>query len=155
MSELVRGSSVPLFDRLASGEGSVGAGAFLLQPEELEASIARELSRLFNTRCSLALSEMHLSTGTVIHYGIPDFSALSPRRGEDRDALEAALAQAIGFYETRLRSVVVKVSAVPRRGDTAAVTVSGDVMIGMKARRVSFALNLGAAGDGAAGEVAA
>ena len=44
MSELVRGSSVPLFDRLASSEAPGGVGAFLLLPEHLEASIARELS---------------------------------------------------------------------------------------------------------------
>jgi type VI secretion system protein ImpF len=142
MSELVRGSSVPLFDRLASGEGQGGAGAFLLPPDQLEASIARELSRLFNTRCRLPPSRLSESTGTSIDYGIPDFSAMSPRHAEDRELIEKALVQAIGFYEPRMRRIAVKVMEVPGRRDAAVATVSGDVMIGLKPQRVSFALNL-------------
>jgi len=142
MSELVRGSSVPLFDRLASSEAPGGVGAFLLLPEHLEASIARELSRLFNTRSRIAPSAMSESTGTTIDYGIPDFSALSPRNDEDRALIEKALAQAVGFYEPRIRNVAVKVSEVPGRGDTATAAVSGDLTIGLKPQRVSFALNL-------------
>ena len=149
MSELVRGSSVPLFDRLASSEGQGGVGAFLLLPEHVEASIARELSRLFNTRSRLPPSGMAQSTGTSIDYGIPDFSALSPRHGEDRDLIEKALAQAIGFFEPRMQQVAVKVSEVAGRGDAAVATVSGDVMIGLKPQRVSFALNLNPSQSGA------
>ena len=147
MSELVRGSSVPLFDRLASSEAPGGVGAFLLLPEHLEASIARELSRLFNTRCRLSPSEMGESTGTAIDYGIPDFSALSPRNEEDRAAIEKSLVQAVGFYEPRMSNVVVKVSEVAGRGDRAIATVSGDVRIGLKAQRVSFALNMNPSRD--------
>ena len=147
MTELVRGSSVPLFDRLASQEAPGGIGAFLLLPEQVEASIARELARLFNTRSRLPLSEYDKGTGTVIDYGIPDFSALSPRRGEDRDALEAALAQAVRQFEPRLQGVKVKVEAVPDRGDVCAVTLSGDIRIGMQQQRVSFTLNLNPAQD--------
>jgi type VI secretion system protein ImpF len=142
MSELIRGSSVPLFDRLASSEGQGGVGAFLLLPEHVEASIARELSRLFNTRSRVPPSGMSESTGTTIDYGIPDFSALSPRHGEDRELIQKALAQAISFYEPRMQGVAVKVAAVPGRGDAAVAIVSGDVMIGLKAQRVSFALNV-------------
>src|SRR5258706_16261488 len=98
MSELVRGSSVPLFDRLSSSESPGSAGAFLLLPQQLQASIARELSRLFNTRCRLMPSQYMESTGTVIDYGIPDFSALSPRHGEDRELLEVALTPAVVFF---------------------------------------------------------
>jgi type VI secretion system protein ImpF len=147
MSELVRGSSVPLFDRLASSEAPGGVGAFLLLPEHLEASVARELSRLFNTRSRIAPSAMSESTGTAIDYGIPDFSALSPRNDEDRALIEKALAQAVGFYEPRLRNVGVKVSEVPGRGDTAIAAVSGDLTIGLKPQRVSFALDLNPARD--------
>jgi type VI secretion system protein ImpF len=142
MSELVRGSSVPLFDRLASSEAQEGVGAFLLLPEDLQASIARELARLFNTRSRLMPSEYANSTGTVIDYGIPDFSALSPRHAEDRELLESSLKQAIVHYEPRLQNVAVKVAAVPHRGDKAVVTVSGDVFIGLKSQRVSFELGL-------------
>jgi type VI secretion system protein ImpF len=147
MSELVRGSSVPLFDRLSSSEGPGGIGAFLLLPEQLQASIARELARLFNTRSRLGLSEYAQGSGTVIDYGIPDFSALSPRRGEDREALEAALVQAVRHYEPRLQNVKIRIEAVPERGDVAAATVSGDVSIGLQHQRVSFSMNLNPSQD--------
>jgi type VI secretion system protein ImpF len=150
MSELVRGSSVPLFDRLASSEGPQGAGAFLLLPQQLEASVARELSRLFNTRSRIAPSAMSESTGTTIDYGIPDFSALSPRNDEDRALIEKALVQAISFYEPRMTRVAVKVSEVAGRGDTAIATVSGDLTIEMKPQRVSFSLNMNPSRDDAA-----
>jgi type VI secretion system protein ImpF len=149
MSELVRGSSVPLFDRLASSEAPGGVGAFLLSPEQLQASVARELSRLFNTRSRLAPSAMSESTGTAIDYGIPDFSALSPRNDEDRELIEKGLVQAIGFYEPRMRNVAVKVSEVAGRGDGAVVTISGDLTIGLKPQRVSFSLNLNPSRDDA------
>ena len=147
MAELVRGSSVPLFDRLALSGDSVASGAFLLTPEQLHASIGKELSRLFNTRSRLAPSEYAGSTGTVIDYGIPDFSALSPRHPDDRELLQSALKQAIVFYEPRMSNISVKVEAVPQRGDRALVTVSGDVTIGLKPQRVSFALGLGPSDD--------
>src|SRR4051812_39205995 len=99
MSELIRGSSVPLFDRLAFSESAGGAGVTLLSPEDLEASIARELSRLFNTRSRVPASRMAESTGTSIDYGIPDISSLSPRRDDDRELMEKALAMAITFFE--------------------------------------------------------
>lgn len=149
MTELVRGSSVPLFDRLALHEGADGTGAFLLSPQQMEASVARELARLFNTRSRLALSQMDQSTGTVIDYGVPDFSALSPRRGEDRALLERALQQAITDFEPRLSSVKVKVEPVPDRGDVAAVVVSADMAVGLQQQRVSFSLNLNPSQDAA------
>ena len=142
MSELVRGSSVPLFDRLGASQGGAGAGSFLLLPEQLEASIARELSRLFNTRSRLPPSAMAESTGTTIDYGIPDFSAMSSRNDDDVKLMQKALLQAISFYEPRMQRVAVKIAPVPERRDAAVVTVSGDVMIGLKPTRVSFALNL-------------
>ena len=147
MSELVRGSLVPLFDRFVPSEGAGGAGAFILLPEQLTASIARDLGRLFNTRNRLGLSEIDSSTGTVVDYGIPDFSALSPRSEEDRRLLQKALLKSISFYEPRLKNVAVKVEEVEQRGDSAAVTVSGDITIGLHHERVSFSLSLNPSQD--------
>jgi len=142
MSELVRGSSVPLFDRLAANEGTGKDASWLLLPEQLQASIGRELSRLFNTRSRLPPSEFHQNSGTVIDYGVPDFSALYARRGDDVAVLESALAQAVTLFEPRLSNVTVKVQGMVQRADAAAVTVGGDVMIGLKAQRVSFELEM-------------
>lgn len=142
MSELVRGSSVPLFDRLAASEATEKDASWLLLPEQLHASIGRELSRLFNTRSRLPPSEFHLNSGTVIDYGVPDFSALYARRGDDVAVLESALAQAVTLFEPRMVNVTVKVQALAERADAAAVTVGGDVMIGLKPQRVSFELEM-------------
>ncbi len=142
MSELVRGSSVPLFDRLAASEATEKDASWLLLPEQLHASIGRELSRLFNTRSRLPPSEFHLNSGTVIDYGVPDFSALYARRGDDVAVLESALAQAVTLFEPRMANVTVKVQALAERADAAAVTVGGDVMIGLKPQRVSFELEM-------------
>jgi len=120
----------------------------MLLPEQLQASIGAELSRLFNTRSRLGPSQYQDSTGTVIDYGIPDFSALSPRRGDDMHLLEVTLKQAINFYEPRLSNVSVAVIGVPQRADAAAVRVEGDVMVGLKAQRVSFDLQVGPSAGG-------
>lgn len=142
MAELVRGSSVPLFDRLAAGNDQEGSASWLLLPEQLQLSIGRELSRLFNTRSRLGPSEYSQCTGTVVDYGIPDFSSLSPRRADDVELLEAALAQAVGHYEPRLKNVSVKVLAVAGRASAATAQIAGDVMVGLKAQRVSFDLEM-------------
>ena len=142
MSELVRGSSVPLFDRLATGDATSSNASWLLLPEQLQASIGRELSRLFNTRSRLPPSEFHQNSGTVIDYGVPDFSALYARRGDDVELLESALAQAVTLFEPRLTNVSVKVQALVNRADAATVTVGADVTIGLKAQRVSFELEM-------------
>src|SRR4051794_23912788 len=101
MSELVRGSSVPLFDRLSSaGEVSVTSRQ-LFTPEQLEMSIGRELSRLMNTRSRLTISEFAENGGTTLDYGVPDISALSPKSDADLDLLQATVRQAVIFYEPR------------------------------------------------------
>lgn len=151
MSELVRGSSVPLFDRLALADERPGEGAYLLLPEQLEASIGRELSRLFNTRTRLMPSQYGQSTGTVIDYGIPDFSALSPSRGEDLELIQAALKQAISHFEPRLSNVTVVASSIPGKGHMAQVRIGGDVVIGLKPQRVSFELKLDEAAGSSGG----
>ena len=147
MSELVRGSSVPLFDRLAASDAAGSNVSWLLLPEQLQASIGRELSRLFNTRSRLPPSEFHQNSGTVIDYGVPDFSALYARRGDDAELLESALVQAVTLFEPRLSNVTVKVQGMANRADAAAVTVDGDVLIGLKAQRVSFELEMNPSTD--------
>ena len=149
MSEPVRGSSVPLFDRLASGNAGDDNASWLLLPEQLQASIGRELSRLFNTRSRLPPSEFHQNSGTVIDYGVPDFSALYARRGDDVALLESSLTRAVTLFEPRIQNVSVKVQGVADRADAALVQVAGDVMIGLKPQRVSFELEMNPASGAA------
>lgn len=142
MSELVRGSPVPLFDRLSSVHGSEGQRQQLLTPEQLEVSIGRELSRLMNTRSRLSPSEFAASTGTTLDYGIPDISALSPKSHPDLDLLQATIKQAVNHYEPRLKDVTVKAFPAPSAGGSAALVIGGTVTIGLKLRQLNFELQL-------------
>jgi type VI secretion system protein ImpF len=142
MSELVRGSPVPLFDRLASVQGADGSRQQLLTPEQLEMSIGRELSRLMNTRSRLSPSEFAEGTGTAIDYGIPDISAFSPTSHPDLDLLQATIRQAIIQYEPRLKDVTVKAFPSAPGGGAAALLIGGTVTIGLKLRQLNFELQL-------------
>lgn len=142
MSELVRGSSVPLFDRLSSVEASDRNRHQLLTPEQLEASIGRELSRLMNTRSRLTPSEFAASTGTTIDYGIPDISAFSPKSHADLDLLQSTIRQAVNHYEPRLNDVTVKAFPAASSGAAATLLIGGTVSIGLKLRQLNFELQL-------------
>jgi type VI secretion system protein ImpF len=142
MSELVRGSSVPLFDRLSSAGDPVASRHQLFTPEQLEASIGRELSRLLNTRSRLSLNEFSAAGGTTLDYGIPDTSALSPKSQQDLERLQSAVSQAVIFYEPRLKDVTVKAFPSRRAGAAATLLIAGTVMIGLKLRQLNFELQL-------------
>jgi type VI secretion system protein ImpF len=142
MSELVRGASVPLFDRLSSRHEASGDMHQLLSPEELQASIGRELSRLMNTRSRLTPAEFLQGTGTAIDYGIPDFLALSARSQAQAELLQSTVALAVGQYEPRLKDVTVKVFPGAGPGNSATLVIGGTVKIGMKLRQLNFELQL-------------
>ncbi len=142
MSELVRGSPVPLFDRLSLVQGADGGRQQLLTPEQLEMSIGRELSRLMNTRSRLKPSEFAASTGTTLDYGIPDISALSPKSHPDLDLLQATIKQAVNHYEPRLKDVNVKAFPATSGGGAATLVIGGTVTIGLKLRQLNFELQL-------------
>lgn len=139
MAELIRGASIPLFDRLQGG-GEVVPGQ-VMSPAQLQTSIGRELARLLNTRSRLTLREFLDSEGTTLDYGMPDVAALSPRAQSDLDLLQAAIAKAIALFEPRLRNVVVKAALSPVPA-AAQVAIHGAVTIDMKLRPLSFELQL-------------
>ena len=114
----------------------------LLSPEELQASIGRELSRLMNTRSRLTPAEFVQGTGTAIDYGIPDFLALSVRSQAHADLLQSTVALAVDQYEPRLKDVTVKVFPGTGPGNSATLVIGGTVKIGMKLRQLNFELQL-------------
>ena len=139
MAELIRGASVPLFDRLLSA--AAVQGGQVMTPAQLELSIGRELSRLMNTRSRLLLQDFLAIDGTTLDYGIPDFSALSSRSQPDLDLLQAAIAKAIALFEPRLKNVTVTAASSPTNAATY-VAITGAVTIDMKLRQLSFDLQL-------------
>jgi type VI secretion system lysozyme-like protein len=76
---------------------------------EVRASVRRDVERLLNTRCTASAEALAGRERTVLDYGLPDFSALSPQRAEDRQRLAAQITQAIMAFEPRLRQVRVTV----------------------------------------------
>ena len=78
----------------------------ILDKKGLKDSIRRELGRLLNTRCPIPLAPSQ-DERTVLNYGIPDFSSLSPHNSYHRQKLEAWIREAIVSYEPRLADVKV------------------------------------------------
>ena len=129
----IRGSPLPLFDRLAQGYDAleeVPAGR-ILDAQRLRESVRQDLLRLLNTRASRR-GAAQSAGGTVLDYGVPDFSALSPASDSDRNCLAKAIAERISAHEPRLRDVRVVVgpdAASPRsvEGVIVASLVIGEV----------------------------
>lgn len=139
MSTYVSASSVPLFDRL-SGSAPESADGRLLDAGGLEASLRRDLSRLFNVRNGLTIDEFLASEGTVLDYGLPDLLALSAQSDADLQRLADVVARGIALFEPRLSHV--QVSARPDRstGHGARVLISAAVAVGRELCRVDFDL---------------
>jgi type VI secretion system protein ImpF len=138
VSELSRSASIPLFQRLCARDGEIGdAAAF--DAAGLQASIANEIASLLNTRCSLTMAEFLQCQGTVLDFGIPDFSSLSCRSTDDLATVSQAVQHAIELFEPRLShaQVVAMQDESGHRGQ-AKLQISGAVRLGMVLRRVDF-----------------
>ena len=110
----IGGLPLPLFDRLCQVPAESGRGPFadrVLDSAALHESVRRDLSRLLNTRSSLRGSLEQLAAGTVLDYGLPDFSPLTPASDGDRNILAKELAARIAAHEPRLRNVRVVIAA--------------------------------------------
>ncbi|MGJ7530158.1 type VI secretion system baseplate subunit TssE [Variovorax sp. GB1P17] len=143
MSELAKGGVAPLFDRLASAPSTHGTGAHLATMESLQESIGRELRLLFNTRSPLSGADYAQGSGTVLEYGIPDFSALGTQSASDLEQVAAALRLAVQRYEPRLADVTVHVSASPDRHELALVRIGAQARADLQRRRIDFEMLLG------------
>lgn len=135
MPAIVSGSPMPLFDRLAAGGEAQLSGT-----DALRDSIARDLMRLLNTRSRLTFDEFAACEGTVLDYGMPDFSAHSLHSGPDRDAMAAAVARAISLFEPRLSDVTVTFAFPAGHAQRATLTVAGQMRGGLGVAHVAFEL---------------
>lgn len=142
MSADVNGFPMPLFDRLAaSGE------AWLPGNDALRQSVEQELSRLLNTRSRLTFEAFARIDGTVIDYGIPDFSERSLRSDTDRDAIAGVVRRAIMMFEPRLSEPTVTFT-LPSPGKNPALLIGGKLHAGASGRPVFF--EMAPDGEGAA-----
>lgn len=110
MSEPMRGSPCPLFDRLGPLNGAVaGTSPLLLGAASLRRSIGTELARILSSRSRRTFDGFCHSEDGVVDYGIPDSSSLSMRSMADRQLLASAIDHAISLFEPRLIDVIVQV----------------------------------------------
>jgi type VI secretion system protein ImpF len=143
MSATANGYHLPLFDRLAaSGE------AWLQGDDALRQSVEQELSRLLNTRSHLTFEAFGLSDGTVVDYGVPDFSERSLRSDTDRDAIAAAIRHAITLFEPRLSGATVTFKFPAGSDKNPVLVIGGRLNASTSAQHVFFEMASG--GQGAA-----
>lgn len=150
MSDLSRSSPVPLFQRLCARDGEMGDAASF-DAAGLQASIAHELSHLLNTRCGLTIAEFLNCQGTVLDYGVPDFSALSSRSTDDLSLVNQTIQHAISLFEPRLSHIHVQSHTGARQQPgLAQVQITAAVRLGLSLRRVNFDMPVNLS-DGASG----
>jgi type VI secretion system lysozyme-like protein len=104
------GARALLFERLVDtepGRKEESPPFRVLTRKELLKSVKRELGRLLNSRCPVPLHLLGEEERTVINYGIPDFTSLSPQSSDDRKLIASIIGQSITAFETRLRNVRV------------------------------------------------
>ena len=140
----IAGARALLFDRLVD----VSDGHFDEQPlrilnrEQLKASVRRELERLLNTRCSIPLHRLGEEERSVVNYGIPDFSSLSPHNADDHALIASVVAQTIAAFEPRLRQVHVEVGPVSVAESALWLNISAHLVVDLFAEPISFPLTL-------------
>jgi type VI secretion system protein ImpF len=110
-----------------------------LDKQGLKQSIRREMGRLLNTRCPIPLASPS-EERTVINYGIPDFSSLSPNSNDHRSKLENWIRDAIVSYEPRLVDVRVIVEPPPRGERTLIARIDAKLQLETVREPVAFSV---------------
>ena len=144
MSFLFPGGALPLFDKL--GEHLTVApneSDQALSADGLEASVARELSRLTTSRSRIPLAEFQEATLTVLDYGIPDTLALSALSERDKALISEALERAIKVFEPRLTQVEVTVLPSATGKTVARYMIAANLRIAHTVRRINFRIDTG------------
>jgi type VI secretion system protein ImpF len=102
----------PLFDRLVDHElrqPTESQPRSTLSRAELQASVRQEVEWLLNTRCPIPAHDLDNRARSVVDYGVPDCSLLTPHSQRDHQRLEQLFSHAITAFEPRLRHVRVTV----------------------------------------------
>jgi type VI secretion system lysozyme-like protein len=138
----VEGLRVPLFDRLVDSAPEQAKEISPLRVYErsaLEASLARDIHRLLNTRRASA-GPLDPARATVLDYGIPNFSHLNAGSATDRRTFAETIRAAIAFFEPRAHEVVVQLEPDPRSPASMLALVHCKVRLGRHMEPVTFPL---------------
>jgi type VI secretion system protein ImpF len=136
----ITGARALLFDRLVDvpADKEHQQPLRILNREQLKASVRRELERLLNTRCSIPLHRLGEEERSVVNYGIPDFSSLSPHNADDHALIASIVGKTIAAFEPRLRQVRVEVGPVSAAESALWLNISAELVVGVFAEPVSF-----------------
>lgn len=141
MSATANGYPLPLFERLVED-----ADAWLQGEDALRQSVARELSRLLNARSNLTMDAFAACEGSVLAYGLPDFSDLSLRSAPDRRSIVAAVARAIELFEPRLQDVKVEFRFPAGDDQPPLLAVDGTLRVDRSVEHVFFEMQTNSRG---------
>ena len=103
----------------------------VLSRQELRKSVSRELGQLLNSRCPIPLQLIGEEERTVINYGLPDFTSLSPQSPDDRKLIASIIGQTITAFEKRLRNVRVTAAYVEDDERRLRISVEADLVTDM------------------------
>jgi type VI secretion system protein ImpF len=136
----IAGARALLFDRLVDVPdwNQQEEPPRILNREQLKASVRRELARLLNTRCSIPLHRLGEEERSVVNYGIPDFSSLSPHNADDRVLIGSIVSQTIAAFEPRLRHVRVDVGPAAAAESALWLNINAELVVGVFSEPVSF-----------------
>jgi type VI secretion system protein ImpF len=91
-------------------------------------SVARDLNWLLNTRCTARVHADGSPEGkSVLEYGLPDFTHLSPASWEDRQRLAKQVRETIDAFEPRLK--VRRVLVEPMEGHHRSLVVRIEALL--------------------------
>jgi type VI secretion system protein ImpF len=140
----ITGARALLFDRLVDvpPEREHELHLRILNGDQLKTSVRRELSRLLNTRCSIPLHQIGEEERSVVNYGIPDFSSLSPHNADDHALIASIVGQTITAFEPRLRHVRVEVGPASGAESALWLYINAELVVGVFAEPVHFPVTL-------------
>jgi type VI secretion system protein ImpF len=141
----IAGARALLFDRLVDVPPELEhqeRHLRILDRDHLKASVRRELERLLNTRCSIPLHQLGEEERSVVNYGIPDFSSLSPHNADDHALIASIVGQTIAAFEPRLRHVRVEVGPASGAESALWLIIIAELVIGAFTEPVSFPVTL-------------
>ncbi len=147
MAQLSHGGNTPLFDRL-SLKGSVSSSGQSTESRlmDIEASIYRELQSLTSSRSRLNIEQfLKVPRLTVLDWGLPDLTALTAERSEDRNLCARVVVRAIEAFEPRLSKPTVEIAAFRQGRDIVRFSLAAELRLGTICERLIF--NLGVDGD--------
>lgn len=149
MADRKRSIRAPLLDRLLDDRpGSrlpEKPPLRVLKRNAFAKAVVRDLVWLLNTRAATRLMPdggKRNHTGTVIDYGIEDFSHLMAASNEDRATLTQAVKDAIRAYEPRLQVHRIKVEPVEGRHLMASIYVEAWLVADEVREPVSFSMRV-------------